>query len=494
MSHKKIILYIMAILFFTACSVGGKDSDSYGDVIDAIEKPVNEKLPIKGSYRIIDREELVEISKEVKDKYEDIENMYISENLMAFGEILSVSPDFKSRYLNFNNLLARNNYDLTGFIEEEEGPVYTVSDGQFLYQNIMVLSDDRIAMVKDGILFIMEKYSDDVPKDVTVDAAIIEDSFKGENNKSSIKKLDEGAVFIGIKSPRKDAEDNTYYEYYTILIHRDTDKEYYIYGIEDLFIPSKDGVFLGGMDHIVEETGARDVFYYNSLSQNLEEKSYFDIGDGKSNQILYLGNGYIDIETKDYDSVYRKYRLYSLQNLEKDSSLSITDIAGEDGLRSFIEDSARAITNNNIESSAIDLVDINNLGLTRTKGVWKFKSNLIVNEKDNILVTDYMIDIVPKAAITNENMSISWDHIQNKFPDVIDAYTSTNGNLLIVQRPQEMLICSLDEGIIVDEPLFAISIGSSDKVIMDEWVSGSLVKDWVEVFMKQKRIMLQTVN
>ncbi len=493
MKNIKIILLLFVLLLLTACSINRNDF-AYNDVIENVKKPNNNQLLIEGSFSTKEMIALTEVSDDILKKYESKPELYVSKDFIKFGDMYSFNPNFKSRFLNYKNLISMSGLLMSDKIDAEEGPVLTVSDGQFYYQNILVLDDNKVAVINDGILFIMEKYSDTIDNEI-VEKAFEKDMKEDETNADELQYAGESAVFIGLKTPKKDSLDNTYYEYKTIMVQRDENMNLLVYGIKDLFVPGKNGINISGVDHIVEGQKARDVFFYNPINnKDKKENQKIQIGEGSSNSILYIGNGYLSIETKDYDSAYRKYRLYDLQKLDSQDALNVKDIAGEDGLKSFIEDTAKTINKNNIGAKAIELTDTYCIGMVRNKGSWEYKSNLIIDEEDRLLVIDYFLNIVPTIQITNDNLSLSYEDIKTKIPNMIDAYTSPNGDLLIVHKPQEIMAYNINNGIISNEPELSINVGEYEKIVMTEWLTGSLVEDWSNVFLKQQRVPIHTIE
>lgn len=487
----KICLILIFFLILTACGLRPTEMDAYDDVVDSIEKPSNQILEIEGSYAIKSMEVLSEVSDDIKKRYEDKPNLYISSDLVKFGDLVSRDPKFKSRYLDFSKLIKSTNIEAKSLESLGQGQVYTISDGQFLYQNFFVINEKTLAMVSDGILFKFEKFSEKVGDDIYKSTEKKEEDSltKDSSNDEKRQKL----ALIGLKKPEKDIYDNTYFDYFTILIHEDVRGDFSAYAIEGLFIADKNSYYLAGMDH-EEKDQAKDLFYIKSLTSGEGKKEYFELGDGESNHILYIDEEYLCIETKKYGSIPRKYRLYKLSRLDEENSLSVKDIAGDKGLDSFIDSTARTINKNNIEAQTIDLVDIYNLGLTRNKGQWHFKSNLIIPEDEKIVVTDYMLDIVPNIEIAEDEISLGWDQIQNMFPGSIDAYTSPDKSMIVVQKSQELVVHPLKNGIIGKRHKLSISLEELDRIVMNSWFEGPRVDELMDAFLKEDRLILQTIK
>lgn len=487
----KFFIILIFLLVLSACGLRPTEMDAYDDVVDSIAKPSNQILEIEGSYAIKSMEPLGEVNEESIKRYEDKPNLYISPDLVKFGDLVSQDPKFKSRYLDFSKLIKSTNIEAEGLENLGQGQVYTISDGQFLYQNFFVIDEKSLAMVSDGILFKFEKFSEKVGDDIYKSAEKKVENRLTKDNMDEEKR--QKLALIGLKKPEKDTDGNTYFNYYTILIHEDVIGDFSAYAINGLFIADKNSFYLAGMVH-EDKDQAQDLFYLESLASGESKKEYYKIGDGEANHILYIDDEYLCIETKNYGSIPRKYRLYKLSRLDEENSLSVKDIAGDKGLDSFIDSTARTISKNNIEAQTIDLVDIYNLGLTRNKGQWLFKSNLIIPEDEKIVVTDYTLDIVPNIEIADDEISLGWDQIQNMFPGSIDAYTSPDKSMIIVQKSQELVVHPLKNGIIGKRHKLAISLEELDRIVMSSWVEGPRVDELMDVFLKEDRLILQTIK
>ena len=202
MKNIKIILLLFVLLLLTACSINRNDF-AYNDVIENVKKPNNNQLLIEGSFSTKEMIALTEVSDDILKKYESKPELYVSKDFIKFGDMYSFNPNFKSRFLNYKNLISMSGLLMSDKIDAEEGPVLTVSDGQFYYQNILVLDDNKVAVINDGILFIMEKYSDTIDNEI-VEKAFEKDMKEDETNADELQYAGESAVFIGLKTPKKD--------------------------------------------------------------------------------------------------------------------------------------------------------------------------------------------------------------------------------------------------------------------------------------------------
>ena len=167
---------------------------------------------IKGTWKLKDKVVPENMESDILEKYSKTEWFYLSDEIVKFESRYTAKPNFKTRYLNFSELikdLSKETKETEKYIKGE-GTVFTVTDGQYFYQDIFVISEKEIAFIYDGILFVFEKASSDVSKEVVanVKELIVEKS--SDDNTTEDKKNDI-ALLLGIKTPRKDKNGNSYY-------------------------------------------------------------------------------------------------------------------------------------------------------------------------------------------------------------------------------------------------------------------------------------------
>lgn len=483
--NKMLLLVFVLSLFLTSCSL--PRGAGYDGIISGLSRPENESQLIKGSFKVKKSKPIEDLTDEVKDKYKNPPNFYIEEDFIKYGDSYSTNPSFKSRYLNYKNILDINSIEADKDLANIKGPVLTVSDGQFFYQNIFVLSENEIAFISDGILFYYEKFDDRVPASIK-DASSADMGEEEDNNKNEANEDQNMVSFIGIKRPSEDTNGNQYYKYLTIMLSRKKGQEdINISACNDLFLAWKNNNYITGFEHRVKEDKSEDILFIRP-SGDKENYKYYNIANGNANSILYLGNGYLSVQSRDTNTDFRKYRLYDIDSLGENDSLSVIDIAGDEGLDGFIDDTAKAINNNNIDAEAINLIDIQNIGLTRNKGKWNYISNLSLKNGEELIVSDYYLNLVPKIDISPDGLAISWDDIKTKEPHLIDAYTSPNRDILIVQNPQELFVYGLADGLISEKPQLALKLEESDKIVMTNWIYGSQASKCIDDFNEEEKL------
>lgn len=490
----KLILLLTIILTLTACT-GIIEKVKFEGVTDDIIKPSNRNLMIKGTWKLKDKVVPENIENDILEKYSDTEWYYLTDEIVKFESRYTEKPNFKTRYLNFSEFikdLSKETKETEKYIKGE-GTVFTVTDGQYFYQDIFVINDNEIAFVYDGILFVFEKVSSDVSKEIitNVKELIIE---KNSDDDTVVDKKNDIALLLGIKTPRKDKNGNSYYTYRTVLFRRNNKHKPLIYSIKNLLIPRATGFWMVGQEHIIDDRGTRDVLFSYSLAVGNKESSRYLLGEKNNNSIIYLGKDHVALEIYDYISSERTYGIYDLNRLSDNTRLSILDIAGELGVQTFKDETAKILSASTIEEDLVDDLDITNIGIKRTNDRWNFVSNINMRVNNNLQTREFRISLIPTIdLIDQDSLSVPWDAIRTKLPGAIDAYTSPDKSVLVVQNNNELLAFDLNDGIISNESLLSAKINENDRIVMAQWIMGEQASVWEETVKNQEIIPMNFI-
>lgn len=466
-------------------------------VVDDMARPKTKTSYVNGTWKLLDKKILSSKSEGNLNDYSS-EYLYISNDVVAYDNRYALNPNFKSRYLNLKDILKLKYNASEGIINsiQNEGVLVTVSDGQFFYQEIMVIDDSHISFVYDGIYFYFEKISDNISNEIIDDIKNKIEANKHE--KSSDSNLNENmCVFINVRDTATDDYSNTYTKYKTYMLKKDlalgkTDA----YAISDIFLNRKTGFWIIGSEHDESEASYKDYTYAYPVAESNKNNEKFVLGKKGNSQIQFISSDYLSLASYDYDvNMEESYGIYEIDSLKDNQRLSIEKIGGELGKEAFVSSTLKELNGTVTESNVKNSYDSSNIGLKRINGTWKFKSNILIMEENHETVTDYIIDLVPIIDLFNENSSvgISWNTIRTKLPSAIDAYTSTKDNYLVVQNQYELSLYDVNNGIIGDNPIITIKTGQDERILNIQWVFADQANEWAEAFLKQNIIPVETV-
>ncbi|MDO5717906.1 MAG: hypothetical protein Q4P34_02885 [Tissierellia bacterium] len=464
-------------------------------ISDEIEKPENKEHLIDGTWKLKEKIVPDTIEESIREKYSDDEYLYISNDLVKFKDRFTTKPNFKTRYLNYAEFFKDKTKDeniIDNFLKRE-GPLLTVADGQFFYQDFIIDYEDELSFLYDGIFFVFERVDTKVSAEIIDEAKKIDKELSIKETHKADPTKDIGMT-IGIRTTKKDKDTNTYSGYKTIFLRKGATTKPIIYSIRNLLLSRNSGFWLVGQEHIVETDNTRDVLFAYPLAGGNRDDSRYLLGKKNNCSILYLGSDYVSIELYDYNSDDKSYGIYDIDKLAENTKLNVKDIAGDQGLEAFRNDTAKVLSNNSVEEDMGYSYDASNIGMKRTNGRWDFRSNIIMRVDNNLIMQDYKLSLVPNIDIVkNDMLALSWESIKTRFPAAIDAYTSPDEDLLLVQNLNEILIYELNSGIISNDYLVSIKANESDRIVMTQWVSGKQTELWEQVFLKQDRIPVETL-
>lgn len=515
---KKITaLIILTIILFvlTSCNIESTE------ISETIKAPENLKPPIYGEW-IIEDYKIANIS--VMD--EDTAKTYLGkeaffhEDLVAIGEEYCINPVYKIKNVRPIDYLIyqyKTNPKFLNIDEEEIQIVSITGEEQFFYEFIKESEDSIIAYI-DGVFFYFKLVSENVREEKLAEYYYSEKAMLRTTSLDS-KDILKSTVLIGLKSMDMENEDNfEKWNYRTLLIRTQNKNVLGTYEMEDVFFPRKTGFWKLSVNRIKDGDTVEDnisVYPIKKAAPELKNKS---VGDeeiinmvtraedgglvlpsivkeekeimGKSlKNILYVGNDYISLELINYlERGERILEFHPIDNLEKGNPMKISDIAGEIGKVSFLEEANKEILakNEEFKESTIDLTpDEESFGLFRRNGHWIFKGRVNFSDNGVYSYKDFNIRAIPSKEVVHfDQLFVPWNAIKTKVPEAVDAFTSPNEDIILVITHNNILIYTLENGYISDIPLKKIQLKPAEKIIMLEWGIGRYGPIWEDEFIK----------
>lgn len=203
--------------------------------------------------------------------------------------------------------------------------------------------------------------------------------------------------------------------------------------------------------------------------------------------ILYVGNDYISVEEIELSNNRKNLKTYPIDYLDNGKAVTISDILGAEGLRTFLE-GAQGI----MKSDTSMYLDEESFGLFRRNGYWIMKGRINYNTDGEELYRDFNIKAIPPKELVNyDELIISWNKIKSKIPEAIDAFTSPNEDILIVVTRNNLQIYAIENREISSKELGRIKLNSSDSIIMAEWSLGRYTTLWEEEVIRSGGIKIK---
>lgn len=486
---KKIFLIILTliVLITTSCS------NSKFEVNDKIMAPESTIPPLQGKWVIEKAIEGPYIKGSNKDEIDFVgKEALFHKDAVVIGEDYVLEPQFKLKNVRLSDYLLykykTDLYDLE--LNMEEAQILTIfSNGQYFHEFIKYSEDEMITVV-DGKFYFLKKNVEKISKEEVDRYINIEKDIVRISNVEDVDTLRSG-VLLGIKSYDYDDENQKEdWKYRTLWIRFNNYQMASVYEIENLLVPRKKGFWK--VD--IKKEKNRDKIQAKQISNFKEELEEFMMmarfmetaeEPNISKEILYIGNDYVSTETVDQSNGRRSLEVYPIDYLEEERAITISDIAGDEGLKSFIEGS-RSILNRDANIS----LNENNFGLSRRNGYWIMKGRINYQSNEEELFMDFNIKTIPPKELVNyDELLVPWSKIKSRVPEAIDAFTSPNDDIIIISTRNELLIYSLKDKEISQKELGKIKISNTDSIVMSEWGLGRYATLWEEEVLKDKSVI-----
>ncbi|MFA5576836.1 MAG: hypothetical protein WCZ27_00795 [Tissierellaceae bacterium] len=488
---KKMGLFALAALllvFLASCNSGRFQ------VKDSIKSPENSLPPLQGKW-VIERYVDSPYNKGTGASKDSLVNkdVLFHKDAVVVGGDYALDPNFKYKNVSIHDYLLYKYKIDPEYLDLEDKTVdivTVVSDNQYFYEFIKY-DEDKMVVFDDDRFYFLSKSVDEVSKDEVDRYINVENSIMRISNIQEADTLRSG-LLMGIKTyTYDDIERLDKWSYRTIWIRSSNRTVSSIYELDKLLVPRKKGFWM------VDVNRNND---YNIISDEIratEKKKYpeeivVDINlfglrsavdqriipnkDSIIKNILYIGNDYVSAELVDIKSNRKSLEVYPIDYLKDNKAIKISDLIGDDGLRTFVE-GAQSI----MKSDTTMFLNEESFGLARRNGYWIMKGRLNFESDGEEYYKDYNIKTIPpKELVSYDQLAIAWDRIKSKIPEAIDAFTSPNEDILIVVTRNSILIYPIEEDEISLKELGKIRLGASDSIVMAEWATGRYTPLWEE--------------
>jgi hypothetical protein len=222
-------------------------------------------------------------------------------------------------------------------------------------------------------------------------------------------------------------------------------------------------------------------------------------------EILYVGNNYILINSRNYKTDGGTYStstynntLYEIINPgNKESKEDICNFISkniENTINLYKNRYDKIIDDKNSSTdskklSLIEYIDDSNLSLERESGKWVTKIPLNkqyshnANGSKHIYVKKYfkLPSNVFKEITSHDDLVIPFKIIKEKIPDAKDAVSSPDGKLLIILT-NNALLAYINPTNNLGIPSYSIDVDEGVSIILNQWATGSYVDKWTNEF------------
>lgn len=480
-----IIVMAILIILLTSCRMPNLE------VKDRIKAPSNNIPPINGKWTI---------EKFIDNPYKKIKTEGSSEligkqalfhkDAVVVADQYIMEPSYKIRNVNLSDFLLykfKTDIDYLGIDEGEAQVITILGNNQYFYEFIKY-NDNKMILFSEEKFFFLKKQVEEISKEEIHRYINIEKNIKRTSSIQKLESLSSG-LLLGIKTYNYDelnqVED---WEYKTIWIKSNDKSISSVYQVDNLFVPRKKGFWLVDVTRdddngvFTDNINATPKSIFDEEYRLLESAELFhrSIKPSILKNILYVGNDYIFTEVIDKMTNRKTLEAYNIDNLEQGLPIIFSDIVGEGDIGS-LKEGAQGVLKTDVNS----LFNEESFGLFRRNGYWIFKGRINYNIDGNELYEDYNIKAIPPKEIVNyDQLSIPWSIIKGQVPDAVDAFTSPNEDIIIIETRNNILIYPIEDKEILQQEIGRIKKNHSDTIVMAEWSLGRYTNLWEEEILK----------
>lgn len=465
--RKWMILILLSCLLVSSC--GSEELK----VSNTIKSPKLIKSPIAGRWILEEYRQMPAVEEEGSNKLIGQPALF-KDNMIVVGDYFSENVTYSTKnvesedYLLYKYKLKPDYLDIN---LKRLDIVSIYSDQQFILE-IIKIKEDEIIIYKDNKFLFFKKQAEYVTDKEIKTYIDIEKNLSGLLKiKDLSDESSKAGILLGLKKELVE-DDLKYWEYRTIYLKFNDLEKVEIYELDDILLPRKTGFYDVKVRREKSESSSFDEI---SVESRDERESLLTQSSNFMKNILYIGNDYISIENSKKGR-NEFLRIYPLDYLSEKESLLLSEALDKETLNRIKKDIKR-----NEKEEVQKYFDERDFGLSRRNGYWTLIGR--VDYKDNGLVKneDYNIRAVtPKSIVNYDELSIPWSYIKTKIPELVDAFTSPNGDILIVQTYNHLKAYPIRDNKIINEEIFDLEIDGRESIIMNEWANGIYADLWEE--------------
>ena len=465
------LLMLVASLILGACS-----NQNPEELSELIQAPKLESPVIEGTWQVTKVDNISGKSNLPPPKIGD--RLYINQELVAINNEYAYHPTFSSKFVNLNDYIKNRGFEISNVDVTENVVVINASEGQFFSRDFIKRSDDEMFFIADDNLVYLSKISSTVDKEVIGQYRTLA---KEERIEPAINDQvnEDIALLLGVRERYDFISGDQEYNYASYLIRITEDEKVHWMKAPDIFVRRQDEFWkvrspknaVSGKYVSIEAFPAR-------LDSQMEEQkniSRYSFRDFDMNiRLNFVDKDYISFSyTRDlFNNTISKYGLLETNDLEDNRLINIDEYTGENNATEQFEDMvSNEVTNKVPDVDFKDvIIDNKNFGLVRDAGAWTIQTSIYTDDMQ--VRTSSQLPIRNHLEDKNKS-SITRDQIRNINSQFKDYHILNNGNYIVIQTQDEILIHRISHDLIEKHPFYSIATPQPTGFISIDQQSGS---------------------
>jgi hypothetical protein len=445
-----------------------------------IKAPVNNKIPLEGSWKVSGYEKLNGTTIDDKELDPWIGKVFqFFQDEIIIGNEVYIKPSYKVKTVNSKQVFMYE-YGLDSSvlgIESQDVMVISIfSEDKLLYD--IVKYNNELFVDMNNILFKLKFWS----KEKSLESSLSMKTNKEIDEKEgSDKRSDKkSGVLLGLRYTEEEKDgriDNV--KYRTLWIDSNYSPEFPMIQCNYLLVPRMNGFWKLGATRNYGEGVLFDLLYTNSLGRKDNTNKSSNSTNKNPRIISFVGNDYLiseySIDSRLNNIEYSKIQVLPMDGVNKSKGIKLQDIAGDAALTAMMN-SAKSFLSSMSETDIENFKTTPNdeeFFLVRRNGHWILNGRLYGKDSyNNKLYKNYdIIMMPPKELVSYDDLKVSWNNIKEKNPDAIDAYTSPNEDIAIIITKDSVYIYSVSKGKLGEKYMGKVKLKNNETVIMSEWAT-----------------------
>lgn len=481
--RKKHRLLILLLFVMVLAGCAGSPGASAGKIIP----PSVQSCPLEGKWAI--RQELsgnVEAGAIVHES-----DAQFTVGAAIFNGQVWENPSYKIKRVKAADYLLTKYIAITGISipAGREVDIITVYTAGNFFGEFMKIDDGSMVSFVQNKAFLLEKVAD------RADGSLAEAGPQAPALRADGKQETSG-VLVGVRIP-----EGSGYTYQTLWVAADQQQLRSLLAAGHVFFPRTSGFWeLKVQDTTVAGQSAniltaRDIstktlpaqpMVVQSMETPLAQKQPEALlaASPAGRSIMYIGNDYVAIEKE--SAGLKRLQVLPVDKLAAPAGIKISDLLGDKGLNAYRnarEQAAASLARNGIFEPGTDEF-AENFGLTRKNGHWYLVGRINYQSGDTPDYTDFNLNIIPPDNLVfYDTLALSWQHIKDRVPDAVDAFTSPHKNIALIKTRNKLFIYAVAAERLAGKPLAELELPEGAAVIMAEWATGAYVDSWEKAFL-----------
>lgn len=491
---KKIFTFFLIII--SVLMVGCSQNDESFDV-SKITPPESNNIKILGEWEVTNN-----IYSEKTTDDSDITNgifhlksgdkIVIGKDKVVLNDISVENPNFKLKrmerdkfFQEVDDVEIKN--EIKNTIKSDYVDITSIYDSNKTYINIISINNDEAYLLLSDKLVKLKKISDKLEEQSVVEdknEKVAKSNDIKSNENSEYYNKDVG-VLLGIKKPAK-MEDG-YYEastYKTLWISIINDELQPINILDkSLLLPRINGFSNISLTSEYNGDEIENKLTVTSRKKDEKEVKGEQIRKGIYEEITFVGNDYIGLESyvgNNFDGQYNSYSITPIDKVDSVRSMDIANLFGKQEEENYNTSEKNAIQKYDVDGKSYYAQNkYSNITLQRKNGNWNLEG-MLNNKKDfnDFRIFDININPVP-ILINYDTLMVPWSQVVSLGRGVRDIVTAPNGKIAITLSDSKLTIYKITDGRL-GEKLGSIYIEPNEEIVMAEWAVGDYVKYWDE--------------